>query len=183
MRFARALPTALIVMLFGLSQVRADAFRPYQPLPPFQAQAQFYGSQDYYDAHGGNPRDYVVDIFGRYGRDQVAAPQPDIEACVLGAEEPDKPERPRPLAAERQQEQGLLAGIETDDDERCDTFPDADVMLPGCQQVEALVGGRPGVVPFEVVPERLCGAQVVKDHDLDQPAGKARGIRRNFLSI
>src|SRR5580700_2233099 len=102
---------------------------------------------------------------------------------MLGAEESDKPERPRPLAAERQQEQRLAAVIEPDDDERSDAFADADMMLPGCQQVEALVGCRPGVGPLEVAPERLSGAQVFKDHDLGEPAGAGQGLRRNFLSI
>ena len=69
MYFYRTLVMALFVAGLGWGEARADLCPPTGPASLLQAQAQFLGSEDYYQAHGGNPRDLVValyaDVLGR----------------------------------------------------------------------------------------------------------------------
>jgi hypothetical protein len=68
MHFHRIVAMALIVAARGWGEAHA-ALCPPTPAPALQAQAQFLGSEDYFQAHGGNPRDLVialyVDVLGR----------------------------------------------------------------------------------------------------------------------
>ncbi len=58
-----------VLILGGLSQVRAEAAYPAPRPPSLQDQAEYLGNEDYFEAHGGNPRDYVIalyaDVLGR----------------------------------------------------------------------------------------------------------------------
>jgi hypothetical protein len=69
MQFYRTLVAALIVAELGWEGATAATCLPGRPTPSLQAQAQFFGSQDYYDAHGGNNPAYVAalyaDVLGR----------------------------------------------------------------------------------------------------------------------
>jgi hypothetical protein len=69
MQFYRTLVVALIVAGLGWEGATAATCQPRRPTPSLQSQAQFFGSQDYYDAHGGNNTDYVAalyaDVLGR----------------------------------------------------------------------------------------------------------------------
>ena len=93
---------------------------------------------------------------------------------MLGAEEAGDPKRPHLPAAERPQEQRPTGEIEPDDDERHDAAAGADMVLPGGQQIEALIGGGPRIVAFERAPERLGGRHVVEDLDPRDPARAGR---------
>ena len=69
MHFYRTLVIAVTVAGLGWGEASAALCLPTGPEPPLQAQAQFLGSDDYYQAHGGNPRDLVLalyaDVLGR----------------------------------------------------------------------------------------------------------------------
>jgi hypothetical protein len=60
---------ALIVAGLGWGEASAALCPLTGPAPALQAQAQFLGSDDYYQAHGGTPRDLVLalyaDVLGR----------------------------------------------------------------------------------------------------------------------
>ena len=64
MHFYRTLPMALIVAALGWGETHAALGPPTGPASALQAQAQFLGSEDYYQAHGGNPRDLVIALYG-----------------------------------------------------------------------------------------------------------------------
>jgi hypothetical protein len=69
MRFSLTLAAALLVIGLGWSGANADTCLPPGPAPSFQAQAEYLSSNDYYEAQGGTPRDYVIglyaDVLGR----------------------------------------------------------------------------------------------------------------------
>jgi len=69
MQCYRTLLAALIVAGLGWEGANAATCQPRRPTESLQAQAQFLGSQDYYEAHGGSNRDYVAalyaDVLGR----------------------------------------------------------------------------------------------------------------------
>jgi hypothetical protein len=66
MRVTPTLFAALVVAVLGWGQIQAQSCGPWipRPRPTLQDQAQFLGSEDYFQAHGGNPRDYVTALFG-----------------------------------------------------------------------------------------------------------------------
>ncbi len=63
MRLSRALPVALFLVLLGWGAVDA-AYRPSRERQPsLQEQAQYLGNEDYFEAHGGTPRSYIVALY------------------------------------------------------------------------------------------------------------------------
>ena len=97
----------------------------------------------------------VVEVLRRDGRRDVAPPQADVEIGVLGAEELHDVQRADVGAAERPEERRLAVVVEADDDERRDPGARADVLLPGGEKVEALIGRCERAAGLETAPERL----------------------------
>ncbi len=56
------------------------------------------------------------------------------------------------------------------------------MVLPGGQQIEALIGGGPRIVALERPPERLGGRHVVEDRDPRDPARARQALERDVLS-
>jgi len=52
-----------VVLLGGLSRTSAEAAHPVRRQPTLEEQAEYLGNEGYYQAHGGNPHDYVVALF------------------------------------------------------------------------------------------------------------------------
>jgi hypothetical protein len=54
---------AALLVLGGLSYQQAEAGRPRYRPPTLQEQAEYLGNESYFEAHGGNPRDYVIALY------------------------------------------------------------------------------------------------------------------------
>ncbi len=63
MSFSRTLPVALVLILLAWSEVNAAPWQYRDRRPTLQDQAQYFGNQDYFEAHGGTPRDYITALF------------------------------------------------------------------------------------------------------------------------
>jgi hypothetical protein len=55
------------------------------------------------------------------------------------------------------------------------------MVLPGGQQIEALIGCRPGIVAFERPPGRFGGRHIVEDLDPNDPARQRQALGRDIL--
>jgi hypothetical protein len=75
MSFSRTLPVALVVLLLGWSEVNASPWQYRERRPTLQDQAQYFGSEDYFEAHGGTPRDYITALFN----DMLQRPPTPVE--------------------------------------------------------------------------------------------------------
>jgi hypothetical protein len=63
MQVSTTLAGAVLVAALGWAEANAAPCRPMPPVPAFLLSARYLGSEGYYQAHGGNARDFVKALF------------------------------------------------------------------------------------------------------------------------
>ena len=112
-----------------------------------------------------DPLEDAVDVLSRYRRRDIPTPPANVEIRVLRSEKLYDVQRPAAGAAERPKERRLAFVTEADDDERRDAVARPDMLLPGGEEVEALVGGSECVARLDPPPERLGRRQIAEHLD------------------
>jgi hypothetical protein len=122
-------------------------------------------------------RDDVARIVCRGGRREVAAPERHVEVRVLAAGKAGDAERAERLCHQRKQHDGPALGVACEHRQRLCAEADADVALPGIDEIEALIGCC-GLAALQRTPFALDGAVVFENLDAgDLPDRRCQGAR------
>jgi hypothetical protein len=106
-----------------------------------------------------DPPEQVVQIGAAEQSGRIAAPEREIEICMLAADETDDLQRPFALQSERPEKRRQTGAVETRHQERSHAEPVADMMLPGRQEIEPLIG-RGDRFAFQAAPHGLCRREI-----------------------
>jgi hypothetical protein len=124
----------------------------------------------------GDLGDDPGDVAGAGCSGKVAAPQRHVKIGMLAAREAGDAERAERGCHERQQHHRPSLAIACEHGPRLCADADADVVLPGTHQVEALIRRKDLLRGFERSPLALYRAKVIEDLDAHgRPCGRCNG--------
>ncbi len=112
-----------------------------------------------------DPLNQRIEIGRRGGGREIPLPQRHVEGRMLAAHEAGDTDAVFGSCHERQQQQRPPLDVAGDDNAGLKIVSGSDVLLPGRQKIEPLIGRRE-LGRLEAAPDRFGRAQIMKDVDM-----------------